>query len=557
MPDDNGNRQTFLKNLLGNTGSYFNRQGAPGNQAGYFEEDEDDPLVQALAASQPLEAPAQQARNTPPGYRLTAPSPQTPQISPIQGPQLDIASLNIPSFDAPSDMAAGLTGQSSFLVDPSTYAETEEPMAPEAEGPRSFWDKVGGGLKGALTSPGVGDALIATGTRVMSEGFGGLGQGLREGVAELEEGRQERKYRDTIEEVGFGMPEEENAIMASMPPAQGMEFMMKWRDSERGRNARAAGLMRALNIDEEQALQMGWDAATVDRILSRPNELQTITDGRGQTWVVNLRAGLDDDERVAGGPIGAARIDLTGEQLKLQKDALEQAGQLPLFERVQEQYTANEQSVRGLAELETMVDFLSEKDDEGNYVNAEGHFGPFSDIKAGLDAIVNNEGVVNRQAMQKVLLSLGINNLGMFKGAISEMELAKALEEAGNFTDLREALLSKLNLARARTQGIMDDHQADVEYLRDAAGTDLMLDRWELRFDPELKEQIRTEMNLAGNTQDSLPEGSELVSGGTQMFPNRLNNSPVKWEAAPGGGVHAVYVGGLNNGRVVPNSLRQ
>ena len=84
-----------------------------------------------------------------------------------------------------------------------------------------------------------------------------------------------------------------------------------------------------------------------------------------------------------------------------------------------------------------------------------------------------------------------------------------------------------------------------------------MLDRWELRFDPELKEQIRTEMNLAGNTQDSLPEGSELVSGGTQMFPNRLNNSPVKWEAAPGGGVHAVYVGGLNNGRVVPNSLRQ
>ena len=109
-----------------------------------------------------------------------------------------------------------------------------------------------------------------------------------------------------------------------------------------------------------------------------------------------------------------------------------------------------------------MVDFLSEKDDEGNYVNAEGHFGPFSDIKAGLDAIVNNEGVVNRQAMQKVLLSLGINNLGMFKGAISEMELAKALEEAGNFTDLREALLSKLNLARARTQGIMDDHQADV-----------------------------------------------------------------------------------------------
>ena len=48
----------------------------------------------------------------------------------------------------------------------------------------------------------------------MSEGFGGLGQGLREGVAELEEGRQERKYRDTIEEVGFGMPEEEKAIIS-------------------------------------------------------------------------------------------------------------------------------------------------------------------------------------------------------------------------------------------------------------------------------------------------------------------------------------------------------
>ena len=423
---------------------------------------------------------------------------------------LDLSSLNLPD---PMDSLARESHFDDLGYSPGAFEDTEEVLVEEAQGPRSFLDKLGGGVKGVITTPGVGDALIATGTRVMSEGFGGLGEGIREGASMIDVGQQKQKYTDTIEQVGFGMPEEEKAIMQSMPPAQGMEYMMNWRDSERGRDARSTGLMNVLNIPPEMAATMAWSPEMVDRVLSRPNELHTVTDGKDQTWVVDLSAGIDPEDRVAGGPIGAAKVDLTGYQLAQQQRVIDQNNLSPLFERVRAQYAANNDKVQGLAQLKAGTEFLSETDADGNYVN-EGRFGEFNELRARWDKLTGAEMAADRDTMNQMLLKLGIGNLGDFKGAISEMELAKALEAAGDFNYLRESLIRLLNTEQTKVAGIMESHQKDIDQLRSVpGGSDLMLDRWELKTDPEYEQRIKQDM--FDNPSMTLPEGSvEVASPG-------------------------------------------
>ena len=423
---------------------------------------------------------------------------------------LDLSSLNLPD---PMDSLARESHFDDLGYSPGAFEDTEEVLVEEAQGPRSFLDKLGGGVKGVITTPGVGDALIATGTRVMSEGFGGLGEGIREGASMIDVGQQKQKYTDTIEQVGFGMPEEEKAIMRSMPPAQGMEYMMNWRDSERGRKARSTGLMNVLNIPPEMAATMAWSPEMVDRVLSRPNELHTVTDGKDQVWVVDLSAGIDPEDRVAGGPIGAAKVDLTGYQLAQQQRVIEQNNLSHLFERVRAQYGANNDKVQGLAQLKAGTEFLSETDADGNYIH-EGRFGEFNEIRSKWDKLTGAEMAADRDTMNQMLLKLGIGNLGDFKGAISEMELAKALEAAGDFSYLRESLIRLLNTEQTKVAGIMESHQKDVDTLRSVpGGSDLMLDRWELKTDPEYEQRIKDEM--FDNPSMTLPEGSTPVSNTT------------------------------------------
>ena len=148
-------------------------------------------------------------------------------------------------------------------------------------------------------------------------------------------------------------------------------------------------------------------------------------------------------------------------------------------------------------------------------MNAEVRFGPFNKLKAGVDLLVGSEKAVNRAGLQQMLTTLGIQNLGNFKGAISEKELATALENAGTFGELRGGLLNLLNTAQARTKGVMDDHNADVARLRSAAGSEnYYLDRWELREDERLLEEMRDGMGFGASTR-GLPPGSTPVSNMT------------------------------------------
>ena len=501
MPDG---PEVFLRN----TGGYFRRAGAPGNRAGmgldnYFDEDPNNLLTQAIVATQGENVPSQPVdrfrsnspqistvneqespsdvsmrslinpQTYPPGsqealnesYRLQAISeggygpdlapikrPEAP-LRPIQGPQLDVASLNIPSFDAPSDMAAGLTGESSFLVDPSTYAEAEEPMTPEAEGPRSFWDKVGGGLKGALTSPGVSDALIATGTRVMSEGFGGLGQGLREGVAELEEGRQERKYTDTIQDLGKYLSEEERQIALAMPEGEGFGYLREKMEGAEGEAARARALVETLGMTPEAAAIMAVDPAASDRAMAGGRQVEMIKDDAGQSYLINTATG----EQVAG-PFGTEVPNLDRERLELgyaQLQATNRARYLqPMFDDVIKTYANVRPLVDGAGQIAEAIDLLS---------NESLQTGTFQGWKTSIDKLLNTEGADLATILQNILQDIGISNLGRFKGSISNTELKTALDQAGTIEALKATLNDILarNLEGRIPQGVALQNKAN------------------------------------------------------------------------------------------------
>ncbi len=505
MPDG---PEVFLRN----TGGYFRRAGAPGNRAGmgldnYFDEDPNDLLTQAVAATQGENVPSQPVdrfrsnspqintvseqespsdvsmrslinpQTYPPGsqealneaYRLQAISeggygpdlapitrPEAP-LRPIQGPQLDVDSLNIPSFDAPSDMAAGLTGEASFLVDPNTYQTDEMPpeeeLAPEAAAPRSFLERLGGGIKKALTSPGVSDALIATGTRVMSEGFGGLGQGLREGVAELEEGRQERKYTDTIQDLGKYLSEEERQIALAMPEGEGFAYLREKMEGAEGKAARARALVEILGMTPEAAAIMAVDPAASDRAMAGGRQVEMIKDDAGQSYLINTATG----EQVAG-PFGTEVPNLDRERLELgyaQLEATNRARYLqPMFDDVIETYANVRPLVDGAGQIAEAIDLLS---------NDSLQTGTFEGWKTSIDKLLNTEGADLATNLQNILQDIGISNLGRFKGSISNTELKTALEQAGTIEALKATLNDILarNLESRIPQGVALQNKAN------------------------------------------------------------------------------------------------
>ena len=369
-------------------------------------------------------------------------------------------------------------------------------LLPEVEGPKNFLQKLGGGIKKGLSTPGVSEALVSLGTNIMDKGWGGAGQGIREGVADLEEGRQEQKYKTAIGSLSVAMPDDERELVEAMQPEQGMQYLMEWRETERGKRAGSAALQSMMGLTEDMANQIALNPAFTDRVLSRPEDMHIFTDGRGQGHLISTRRG---EEGYKGGAFGSARINLDGERLALQREQANQTGNEELFKRVGEQYRDQYADVESLAAYDVMLEMI---DNEEIRLNT----GAFSAVKTDLDRIVNSEAGTTTELMNNVLLRLGIGQLSNFKGAISEKELATALLAAGDPSNLRDSLSGILNTARERIAASSASHNTDVDALQ---GQIDHIDRWYLRPDENLKEQLRQQF-ITPFTTAGQPDLSDL-----------------------------------------------
>lgn len=390
--------------------------------------------------------------------------------------QFDIATM--------SPEVAAMTGE---------YAEG---LLPEVEGPKNFLQKLGGGIKKGLSTPGVSEALVSLGTNLLDKGWGGAGQGLREGAADIKEGRQEQKYKTAIGSLSVAMPDDERELVEAMRPEQGMQYMMEWRETERGKRAGSAALQGMMGLTEGMANEIALNPAFTDRVLSRPEDMHIFTDGRGQGHLISTRRG---EEGYKGGAFGSARINLDGERLALQTKQANQTGNDALFERVGEQYRDQYADVESIAAYDVMLEMI---DNEEIRINT----GVFGKLKTDLDRIVGGEVGNATEILNNALLQLGIGQLSNFKGAISEKELATALLAAGETGNLRASLTPILMTARERIASSSASHNTDVDALQ---GQIDHIDRWYLRPDENLKEEIRRQF-ITPFTTEGQPDLSDL-----------------------------------------------
>jgi len=450
MANGNGNRLAFLRN----TGNFMKRAGPRGNLANRmgFDDDERD----YFAPSRTYGGPSSLSDDSLEETILENLKPGTDFIGPPAMDSMADFDLTLGSGtgpESPSDVSTSstrvpskmaLTAADEFMLSPgeidfSPTAMAAPPMPEKrvfeettpAEGPRSFWDKIGGGIKGALTSPGVGDALIATGTRVMSEGFGGLGEGLREGVAELEVGRQEKKYKDTINDLGKYLTEEERQIAHAMPEGQGFTYLREKMEGAEGEAARARALVETLGMSPEAAAIMAKDATISDRAMAGGRQVEMIQDDTGQSYLIDLAT----KEQVAG-PFGTEVPNLDRERLALgyaQLDATNKARYLsPMFADVVSTYADVKPLVDGSKQIAEAIDLLSN--------DQVGKVGTFAEFRQAANKLLDTTGAELTGNLQNILQDIGISNLGRFKGAISEKELATALNAAGTIEALRGTL---------------------------------------------------------------------------------------------------------------------
>ena len=413
--------------------------------------------------------------------------------------------------------------------------EYTEGLTPEAAAPRGFWDKIneagvpaylrtlggtmmqeaakpggtfGGSLGAGLVAgeealPGIrkgilADKRAAETTAGIEAAIEGLtpeqaaqvrALGGAEGMMFARTLKQEVKYSDALKELGVALPPEKLRAFETMPPAEGFAALMEWSQSNEGNKARSAAL-REYGVNAELATSIGMDAAITDAILRGGRGLQAVEDNFGVTRIVDLKTGTQ-----VGEAIGESDRGLRERQIATLEAATSQAGQVgqdELFTQVVGDYNDFRAGVQGLTKI---TEALSE-------VNSGAiKEGVFSSIRSQIGALLKTEEADHLGNLENILKGIGLGNLSLFVGAISERELAEALALAGNVNDMH----ATLNDILARNmEGVLvnaNEHNGRVDRLgKSGVG---LADEW--GFDPdELKrfEQVAADARaLGGNSK--------------------------------------------------------
>ena len=297
--------------------------------------------------------------------------------------------------------------------------------------------------------------------------------------------------------------EYEYATVKAMEPEERNAYLIALRESDKGLKGRAMAIRQLRpNLSEDDALILAEDAAAVDRLMQRPSDMHIATDGRGQNYILNLDPLVDDDDRQVGGPYGRARIDLTAEQLDIQRAAAKAKDIEPMFGSIQDSYANLLPRFHGLEDYERALDILDRTVKEWDAVGPDGEplhpgmaepfIGPWADFKKDVSAHWGGERAATTQELDNILLKLGIGNLSNFRGAISEKEMEQALKAAGTVGELQVSLRAILAGAVERQNNEMDLHNENVDRLGPDGHNIDDWDYWQL--DPE---RIRQMGNVA------------------------------------------------------------
>ena len=410
------------------------------------------------------------------------------------------------------DIRTGAGGQRSLM-----NAETPVGQDNGDVGPQGFMSKIGG----FLNKPGVGQSMMAAGARMMQGSpdgtFATIGHGLETGLDTYEGLKEGRRAQSSWEEderrrkeVNAGVEaaireqrnpdgtilrralnDEEAAMVRGAGGAEGVALAAGFRQGTRARSAietfaiganddylellkaqpdnialaavteyakteeaeagRVAHLI-AMGYSKEVAEDAAKDAASTQAVLNRGMETTIMRDGRGVLRVFHngeYAGGFGDSTPVSG----ADAATLAAMKLTSNWDML-----ADLRTSVTENYEVLAADVQRLENVAETIRAVNDED-------LDDYFGPTGNVRATFAAWAGLEDAAKIQNVRNLLERFGIQNLADFKGAISEMELALALENAGSITQVKGLINAVLSRAMDNTIDKATTHNSRAQNL--------------------------------------------------------------------------------------------
>ena len=360
-------------------------------------------------------------------------------------------------------------------------------------------------------------------------------------------------YTDAIDDLGGKyLTSDKLTAIKAMPPEMGFSAMYEALDDAPAIEARAQALVTERGWTMADAMKTAVDPEATDRILGSPvGGGRTIVSSHGESFLIDLLTG----EQI-GDSIGESDMPLRWAQLGALEKEAEQFGLSDLLGSVTGYYDTLLPKVNAMQGAAEGLEILLSGEIEQSRFNV---------ARKAIGTLFDTEESVQLASLENILKTIGIGNLSMFVGAISERELAEALALAGNINDMHATLADILarnmegtiqgarqhnvRVERLLTEGVSladewDFNEAELKAFQDvaqvarAAGGQSTLERT-----PEFERlrQLRygdgsgglLEAGSAGRGDQTMPVGDVTADAPTAGIPRRVNpktGTPVETE---------------------------
>ena len=282
-----------------------------------------------------------------------------------------------------------------------------------------------------------------------------------EGIALAREIRQGTKKRDAINKYAIGADSARLNLLMSYDNDRALDEVVKYAESEEGRAAREAHLVN-MGYSAEVAKDAAYDAASTQAVLNRGMETTIMRDGSGRLRVFHngeYAGGFGDPTPVSA--TDAATLEA------MQRDE-NWRNLAPLRESVTTDHATLKSEVTGLRDIASTIRLVNDED-------LEDVFGPMGGVKLTVANWLNLDPEAKTAQVKNLLTKFGIQNLSQFKGAISEMELLTALENASSITQVKGLINAVMSRAMDNTIADAKSHNArarnlDSEFINPETG---------------------------------------------------------------------------------------
>lgn len=281
--------------------------------------------------------------------------------------------------------------------------------------------------------------------------------GGAEGVALAASLRQGTRARTAIDTFSLGADDDYLELLRAQPDDIALAGVTAYAKSDLAEAGRVKHLVE-MGYSQEVAEVAAQDAAGAQAVLNRGMETTIMRDGSGVLRVFH------DGEFVGSAGEGAAVDPLAQAALDAQRESTLWTQSSKRRETVTDRFKVLRDEVDYLPTLVENVAAINDED-------IENFFGTFGGLKQGMAKLLNPDDPATWKIgnVDNMLTKLGIKNLSAFKGAISEKELATAMQNAGSIEEVK-GLLNAI-MARSINSTVM----LTEEHMDDARGLDTLL----------------------------------------------------------------------------------